>query len=465
MLYLPRYSVKLHGDLLVIVGISYGIGKLISGFTVPRLPSRPYLFVLTLGSSTCVFLASFINDFTDDPDTKFSLLSVFMSFNALFQSQAFPASVQYCSIRFREEQLGRVFSFVGVGSRIGSVATSVVIGALLSVMHWPSVVRLTALCTLLGIPVLALTYASACHSKIKENGGTKMSDPKPDRRQTSAEENSESKCESGQVPARKTGCRQYATWWCDGRFLLMVLGTGCLGVMSTFDSFVALWLKIVFGASTSVSAVLGGAAALGIVLSITVGGYFIERMHGRGSGNAVVLMLMFLVLVVAALTTMTGVAESADACFGDSPSACIAPAGLLIVLYGFCLGYPYYVPPTVFAVAFAGGDSAMVLCFMDIFSAALGAGVAQASGALSETGWIYVWLLMLGISISGSAFFTCYHFVNLKWKKKLEAKKQASVKSLLVSEPDDSAYKTELTNVESKNAGTLELASIQSADH
>jgi len=212
-------------------------------------------------------------------------------------------------------------------------------------------------------------------------------------------------------PEKGHGCKLYAHWWTHPRFLFMAAGAGCLGVLSVVDSILGLWVNNVFNPSVSVSGMMCASLPMGIVISIPFWGLIIPRLEPKPSAQAILALVGILCLTILGIVVLTGVVVNNHL---TNPSL-VLPAAGLVLLYGFMLGFPYYVPPAVFALDFGHASGGMVATFFDLVSAVLSAGASVAVGYLSVSGWVYVWLMFLGLGIVAWGALAYYHVLNLRW--------------------------------------------------
>lgn len=392
------YDNSKHTSALVCNGVAYGVGKIINGVAVNAFNPRVCLFTFIIGSAGMVFLFSFLKGFISDSEGRYSLLVFFWAVNSFIQSGADSAFTKYTYERFRPEQYATVFSFICLGSRLGAVAASLCLGALLSTFEWPDVAKLASLITLCGVATLSGTFmpfSDKPHAM-------------PHDREAHALQ--AKKIKNVAVDGGKTGCALYATWWQNPRFLFMAASTGCLGALSVVDAILGLYIGQVFNPALTVAAMMCACLPAGIVISIPLFGFIVPKLKTHGQMKFIMTMVGILVLAMTGLTLLTGTVE------GHHPDSSLAGvAGVLIFLYGLMLGFPYYVPPAVFALDFGHASGGMVATFIDLVSALLSAALSFAVGALSGIGWVYVWGLLLILACTAFVTLFYWHILNLRW--------------------------------------------------
>lgn len=390
-----HYDNSKHTSALVVNGVAYGVGKMINGIAVNSLNPRVCLFCFIIASSGLVFFFGFLKYFATTDDGRYSLLLIFWAANSFVQSGADSAFTKYTYERFRPEQYASVFAWICLGSRLGAVAASLCLGALLGEFAWPEVAKLAALITAGGTFTL---------------GGTFL--PFSDKTHAMPHDTDAHKVEEAKIQAveEKSGCALYASWWRNPRFLFMAASTGCLGALSVVDAIIGLYIEQVFKPSLTISGMMCACLPAGIVISIPLFGLIVPKLKDRGQMKFILSMVAVLVFAMAGITTLTGIAE------GSHPDTIlILAAGVLIFVYGLMLGFPYYVPPAVFALDFGHARGGMVATFIDLVSALLSAGLSFAVGALSGIGWVFVWGLLLLLSVVAFATLFYWHVLNLRW--------------------------------------------------
>mmetsp|Transcript_4609 Transcript_4609/g.6550 ORF Transcript_4609/g.6550 Transcript_4609/m.6550 type:complete len:568 (-) Transcript_4609:33-1736(-) len=126
-------------------------------------------------------------------------------------------------------------------------------------------------------------------------------------------------------------------------------------VLVSFLLFIPSLMSSCYGMSTSSAAAVGSVFALGCLLSVTVGAQRYSTASPRGKINAVVsLMGIATLCCFAQLGHMTNM-------FPISPMMSAA----LFFLFGFCLAIPFYIPPSLYALARGGAESSATIA--DVF--------------------------------------------------------------------------------------------------
>lgn len=390
------YTTQRHASILIFVGVFYGIGKIIGGIAVSTMDGRMFFIFTACISSVMVLLISFIKDFASDDDTRFALLAVFCCVNAVAQACAWPAAVAYVYDRFRREQWGRVFAGLGLASRGGAVSTGLSLGLALEGMSWNSVVLMASMITMAG----SLVFLSG-----------KLFLPTAKKMESSEEKE---KKEEEKRPFLES-LTLYASWFTDIRFTSIAFAVGFLGVMSGLDGLLTFWATEALGASNSTAGAMTAIIPAGIACSLIGGGVFLEKMR-KGSQGSVVLLLVFITLLCASiLAFLTLIVQGDQAYVGEENATAIGVSCCILFIYGIGLGYPYYIPPSVFALEFAGAEAGMASSLMDVITAVMGAGFAAAGGELSKDGqWSSVMFILMAAGVLTFGCYCVFHWNNLK---------------------------------------------------
>mmetsp|Transcript_5883 Transcript_5883/g.7113 ORF Transcript_5883/g.7113 Transcript_5883/m.7113 type:complete len:218 (-) Transcript_5883:67-720(-) len=182
--------------------------------------------------------------------------------------------------------------------------------------------------------------------------------------------------------------------------------------MASFELFLPLFLKHTVNPPSSATAFMTAVLPLGVATSIVFGSAVLEFLPKtvRDAGVLLMLFLLFLCTVCIVFFTVSTIG-------GGFSDAMIAQTTVLLLLfsYGFFLGYPYYVPPSLYALEFGGEDAAMVMSMVDTITAIFSAIFASYGANLASDNWV----LPVGIlSLCSLAAFWLQFFTYFSTKKR-----------------------------------------------
>eukprot|EP00978_Attheya_sp_CCMP212_P040130 scaffold215824_cov58-Attheya_sp.AAC.2 len=407
-----EYTLEKHANLLVVVGIAYGVGKLVNGALVDAFHPIVCWVVYVVGSTTMVVFISLVNVFIPDvtrQDAKYRYLVGFAACNALFQSGGWPAMAKLIYFTFKPAQYGRVFSFLAVGSRTGSILTSLIVGGILSFSSWQNAARIMAAITFAGLIIFYLFIVYAKDLDHNSNDLVEFDDKihKFDAMPPPVDHKPPYNL-SQQI-------KKYCSWLITPQFMLMGGSYALLGLLNSFEGLLPIFLENTANPTSATAAAMGALLPFGIVASVIWGGIYLEQLNRRANAAASQILLFLLFLTSLGVTLWTAVVEENNGCFGDSEVGCLFVIGGLVLLFGFFLGYPYYIPPSKFALHFAGDDAAMATSIFDVFAAALSATFAAWGPALANINYA---LLTGVLSIASLVSFCLLWFFYYNEKKK-----------------------------------------------
>jgi hypothetical protein len=398
--------------LITSFGVAFGVAKFPAGIIVNSAPPKAALLVFMVSTALIVTLFSSAEGY----DAMFAIALV----NAIPQAGAYPAVTKLVCAGFAPQHHSSVFALVSIGSRVGQVAVSLVLGEVLRrTGDWRTAQQVAPVVVLsAALLVILLTHgklgASSTSSKSpsssSDSGGGQSSSP-PSPADTAVEDAS---------PVEPLSVRLIRLA-CNPRFWLVNFSSSMLLVSKGFDTYAVRFIADICDAAHPQQCLAGGlgssgaclcksyapqitaGVSMGIVASLLFGSYIYERLRGRGRWLRALFIISLCALNVAVAGALYWSAKSILHQEGATISAA-APAisdgissvteglfrslfgaewqqgqtlgtiGLLLFLLGFSAGYPFYVPQSLFAVEFGAADAATVVgcgeCLQSIFAAA-----------------------------------------------------------------------------------------------
>jgi len=414
-------------NLYVLAGISFGLGKLLTGILVDYFDAKLMLYVFMLMTSGAVILFSFAS--------SYEIMIILVVCNAIPQAGGYPALAKLIYEWFHPSQYGRAFSFISVGSRVGSATTSLLLGAILSRHSWRFTIRITPIFVVIALILSFFTLNAEMVSKnfeqYKDSRQKKIDTKHGDTEGKSWE----------QIYDTLTRILMNRRFW------YVSVASSCLLVSKGFEGFIPLYLSDILGSSSSTGAMFASSIPLGITCSIIAGGYFLDDLRPEMQATIVIIGCGLNALFAGCMLLMTWIFETGSC---SSDGLCLAFVYITCFLIGFSSGYAFYIPQSVFAVRFGGEDSATVVGMAELVQAFWSASFVLLAGNVGESyGWRYVWLMVTIIASFGVFFMTKFYHYDL-----LHEGKEANFFQILGIEDDadDKKDAVELVDDTSKAA-------------
>merc|ERR1712194_281392 len=136
--------------------------------------------------------------------------------------------------------------------------------------------------------------------------------------------------------------------------------------------------------------------------------------------------------VVTSLTmcAVTWYLETGEGPIKMSAHTATAACTLLFFMLGFSAGYPFYMPQSLFAIAFGGSDSATVVGCSELVQAMIGASSLKMAGMVSTGyGWRYVWVNIVGFAVIALGSMSLLQYILLKEEESKHLKQEEEKKT------------------------------------
>lgn len=385
--------------LVVISAVGFGIGKVASGVIIDKIDTKMGLYVSAMLTSALVLAFASC--------TSYSQMLVVSVLNSFPQAAGYPAVAKLAYEYIDPQFYGKAFSVISMGSRLGSLTSSLLIGAAIGQFGWRGATRLAPLVTLtvFFISLVLLRRIRPVH--LSANGAN----TKPGQQPCDTPEECSANVSTFSKFQRVVTNKQ---WW------VVNLASSFLLVSKGFEAYAAVYLGQLLKLSASASGMIISAIPGGIVLSLIVGGSYLETLPLRRKAAWTIALCVVNFVSLAMLATLTFAIElsgtnnaAADSIFAllvadgtgaTSHTTTTLVSGLLFLM-GFGAGYPFYIPQSIFALELGGKDSAMVVGCGELMQALVAASFALVGGKMAESiGWRYV---MATLAAGGAASVIC----------------------------------------------------------
>lgn len=382
-------------QMIVYVGIVYGCAKGIGGPIIDAAPTKCLIYILVIISAVCVSI------WTRMPNLNG--LIILACVNAIPQAWTWPSFSKLIYEWYTPKQYGRMFSFLSIGSRLGSAITSFVLGGLLTTFGWRDATLFSPMITIFGALVtffvLRGEFVAHNYQRYEDAQTRAIKDRLEDESDVDFVENSFALLKA-----------KYWRILSNGRFWFAALASAGFNNLLVFEGFISIYAGDVLDASSALGGMLAGAIPLGIVLALIISGWKTEQLNEEEKATVCIIMSFACLLVTIVLFILTWVLEDMglDKINKEVSSFFV---GFFLFLLGLFAGYPYYIPPAVFCVKFGGPDSGTVSSLLDVITSIISAIFVYIIGLVAEDhGWKWVWLAEIGfVSVSIFAYFQYYN--------------------------------------------------------
>jgi OPA family sugar phosphate sensor protein UhpC-like MFS transporter len=327
----------------------------------------------------------------------------FAAFNFLGQfakSGGWPAMTKIVRNWYPESRYGQVWSIISTSSRVGTIAAGLLLGYLLSLIAWRGVFIVSAVLTG-GVVVLAFFF-------LKERPEQVGLVPLSEHDKTSGhDQRSAADEETACVPhpfdplTLPQVCGMFAR---SARFWFICFSVVFLTIVMDFLTFIPIYLSEALDISPSKASMAGSTFPAGMFTALVLTSFVYDRMSKKSLIWGIGALLAISSLCVLTLWNLD-----------QFPSGIRTPAAIAtLFLLGLTIAPAYYIPMSVFSVAFGGKHSGFLVSLIDVFgySGALlfnyfGGSIAQ------HYGWSVFLSGLLAITmLAGGCMVT---FLTLDW--------------------------------------------------
>ena len=378
------------------------MGKLVTGPGADLLGGRR-MFLLAL-SLTAIANVGFAFSST------FTLFAAFNFFGQAAKAGGWPAMVQLVRSWFPSTRYGQVWSVIATSSRVGTIAAGLLFGFLLTLLDWRSVFLVSAALTAVIVFVLYFTLKE----QPEDAGLPTLLDHEDELR--SADESGGNESSASADTDTKTLAAQHAldqtTLWqaCvtfaqSGRFWLIGFSIVFLTVCMDFVHFIPAYFAAELDFSAASSSAAGTAFPMGMFAALLITSFYYDRLSKLQLIGVIGCQLLFSVAAVLLLWRLDLVPESMQA----------TVAIITIFLLGLAISPAYYVPMSVFSVAFGGKHAGFLVAVIDIFGYAAAILFNYFGGTIAKDhGWPTFLSLLLAVTLL--ATICMVSFLTLDWR-------------------------------------------------
>jgi len=306
----------------------------------------------------------------------------------LAKSAGWPAMTKIIESSFRPTEYGRVWGVLATSSRVGTLVATFVLGGLLGVLAWQSMLYLAAAAGIVMAVVFLVTQQSPQSPEASSEGDSGRS---PEREALPSTDDPSSSV-AAEHPLHRTTLPQAIEHFVMSRqFWLITFSLMGLTIMWDFLLMVPLYLTQTFELSESAASKTASAFPFGSLISVLVGGFVFDKLSRRATA-----WVMAVLLTVAALCVLT---------FYLMPQMNLTDAQLtllslaLLFVFGLCVSPCYYIPMSVFSIEFGGPHSGFLIALLDALAFGVTAVFYFFAGDLAEHSWSLFLLVLFGVCL------------------------------------------------------------------
>ena len=367
------------------------LGKLVTGPGADLLGGRR-MFLLAL-SLTAIANVGFAFS------SSFFLFAAFNFFGQAAKAGGWPAMAQLVRSWFPSTRYGQVWSVIATSSRVGTITAGLLFGYLLTLMDWRSVFLVSAALTACVIAVLVFTIKEQ-----PEDAG--LPSLLEHEHNAKGNANHDEPCQPPPHDLDRTtlwqACAAFAK---SSRFWLIGLSIVFLTVCMDFVHFIPLYLSEELNFNAGNASTAGTAFPMGMFAALLLTSFYYDRLSKFQLIGVIGCQLLFSCLAILLLWRLELVPESART----------AVAITTIFLLGLAISPAYYVPMSVFSVAFGGKHAGFLVALIDIFGYGAAIFFNYFGGSIAENhGWS-VFLSGL-LSVALLAMICMVSFLCLDWR-------------------------------------------------
>jgi len=437
-------------ELLIVKGVSYAIGKVFNGVIIDMMDARYALWVFLTVSMIATFGWSFAN-------SKVQMYP-FMFCNMYAQSATWPCMAKMIYSWFDPNAYGQAFSYLSMSSKIGSFCTLLILGSIVSATDWRWTLRVASFAIALSLIFSLVMMRNRPAPPMRADH----------RKMTSKDEGN--------------GIRALIkVIYKSARFYLCLATLATMTVLAGMESLMPLLLTDVFRPCTDTdteiddicdsafnsghAAIIAALIPLGLIMSLIFGQIYLEGNHPIKAARACVIFLIAATIIMVIFSIWTTMVETGSE---PDPWSWVGFLIIFIFLWGFCIGYPYYIPVSVYTVSVGGTNAATLSTILDLGGFTLLTAFSYSASSLSQMDGVSVtarstWRFLLWVVtiIAGLSSVAMFWFQNYNLKAMTSQALQNAVDSFLASAMEVENKAQNVTVTAKSNEPKTELVSYQ----
>ena len=339
------------------------VGKLVTGLGADLIGGRKTFLLallLTAASNVAFGLVS-----------SLSLFKLFNFSGQFCKAGGWPAMTKIVGHWYSPKAHGRVWSIISTSSRVGTMLALFVIGALLGVASWRMAFFLTAAITL----VVAVVGFFLLRERPQDVGLAPLNtDP----------------VELHTHPLDETSLG-HACWVFAGtaRVWLICAAIGCLTILVDFITFIPIYLRETLEITQGQASMSSTSFLAGMFAALVAAGILYDRFSQRQLVGVLGGLLACGCACVLLLWSLPNI---------GLPESLKSPVVIsTLFAFGFSIATAYYIPMSIFAIAFGGPHSGFLVSMIDIFGYSAALTFTYFGGTIAQD---YGWTVFLSVLLT-----------------------------------------------------------------
>lgn len=361
------------GKILAMSTVGAVVGKFVGGFAADRCGGR---VTFAAGLAGCSLgIAGF--------GLSGSLLwfQITFALALLAKSSGWPGMTRIVGASFLPAEYGRVWGVLSTSSRVGTILSTLGLGALIAIFSWRGVLMSVAaigVVVAIGFFLLARVASQRLSAPGKHSSGP-IQDPS--------------------VPADHPlmGLPLSAAvlrFFMSRQFWLITISLTGMTIMWDFLYVLPLFLKKTLQMSDAGATMAASAYPWGSLVSVLAGGFLFDAISRR---RMAWLMAGLLLIATACVFAFWQMQNTPPADNLRVPAA----VGLLFI-YGIAIAPCYYIPMSVFSIRFGGPHAGFLVSLLDAIAFFINAGFQWVGGELAEKSWSNYLMLLGTVSLTAA---------------------------------------------------------------
>jgi len=344
------------------------VGKFLGGYAADKFGGK---LTFTVG---LLMSAVFIGFFAASSEVR--LFQLTFIFALMAKSVGWPSMAKIIGNWFQPDESGRVWVVLSTSSRVGALAATLGLGALLSYMPWRAMLVIAAV---VGV-VTVVCFAFVLKERPEDQEIATSDEPDDSNRRPHPLDNTT-------LPAALAQFARSRQFW------LIVGSLMGLTILMDFLLMVPMYLHKTLALSVSQASMASSAFPFGSLISVLAGGYVFDKLSRDSTGWVMGVLLTLATGCIAVLLLMPR--------FGMTHESLTYLSLVLLFLFGLCVSPCYYIPMSVFSMEFGGPHSGFLIALLDAiaFGASFIFYFFIGADAVAEVGWNLFLSVLLAISI------------------------------------------------------------------
>lgn len=365
-------------------------GKMVTGVGADRIGGRR-MFLLALALTAAANAAFGI-------PTSLLLLGILNFLGQFFKAGGWPAMAKIIGEWYSKKKHGRIWSIISTSSRVGTIAAGLAVGFLLSLVSWRAVFAFSALVT--GFVVILVWFW------LKERpDDVGLSPPENEAPQDEGhDQNHEREPHPLDGTTLPRACLVFARTL---RVWLICLSLMFLTILMDFIIFIPIYLNETLGIDPGKAGMAASIFPVGMFMALLATSVLYDRFSKRQ-----------LVSVLGGLLGMSCLCVLLLWNLGDlhlPPRMNLPVAMATLFVLGFTVSPAYYIPMSVFSIAFGGKHSGFLIALIDVFGYVGSMVFTFFGGSVAKDfGWPVFLTVLLTITVL--AFVTVTAFLYMDYR-------------------------------------------------